>query len=633
LLNGITLIRGNAFGPEFENYRLEFHAIGEDNDWELIGSSSVPAFNNIIGEWYTGDLTEGTYIIKLTMLSHNNVEISDEIEVQVLSLFLTDETWKVPLDGKPSIIPNYGDFNGDGMNEIVVGTSSGIYMYNTDGTPKTENMPEFPDNNFLIPIAVGEIDGDGIDDIVALGYDPPMVYSYLSSEPDFVNYLANYPKLSFTGREHTFTKLFLKDMNSDGRDEIIVHIYDRSKPLGFIIEADGTSLYKFEYVSEFLPADLNNDGIDEIYAFNYNFSSLRRLDINGNIISELIMESDGEGFECSGLSAGDINNDGLAELIVFGHYDNGDYILHVFNYGLSPVPGWPHHLGIDPFVVPTNPIFGDIDNNGSLEYITGFFDLDISYILAWNLDGTSYLPESPNGHFATTPQMGMTNMLLLNDMNDDRMADIVTVANDDPFSSYMVQRIYAWDNEASLLSDFPLIVAPGTSTSARYTPSVGDINNDGYVDIIMTSADNSLLFVNLTDQVYHECASPVKHWRYNRRMNNIVPKSIQCNPTDNEEENNIKPSIYSLSQNYPNPFNPTTTIQFSLEKKSYTQLLIYNILGQNINSIIDKELPSGNHSIIWNGKDHNGNEVASGIYFYYIKTGNFSEARKMILLK
>jgi len=632
-LTGITSVRARAYGPEFTSYRLEYRPVEETDGWELISSSSVPAFDNVVGEWSTGELTEGIYILRLTMVSKNNGEIFNEIEVQVQSLFSSVDAWKVPLDGVPSIIPNYGDFDGDGINEIVVGTSSGIYIYNTDGTTKTENMPEFPDNNFLIPIAVGDLDGDDIDDIVALGYDPPMVYSYRSSEPDFVNYLANFPGINFSSTEHAFTKLFLKDMDGDGRDEIFVHLYDRNTPLGFIIEADGSGLHKFEYLSEFLPADLDKNGLDEIYAFNSNFSSLRQLDINGNVINEIIMESEGESFTCSGLTAGDVDNDGVLELIVFGYYGHSNFVLHAFNYGFFSVPGWPHNLGIDPFVIPTVPVFGDLDNNGTLEYVTGFFDLDISYILAWNLDGTSYLPGSPNGHFAVTPQMGIANMLLLNDMNDDRMADIVAVANDDPFANYRVQRIYAWDSEASLLSDFPLVVAPGTSTGNRHTPTVGDINNDGYVDMVMTTADNNLVFINLPGNIYRECSAPVGHWRYNRRMNNIIPEPIPCDPTDITNNETIVPSGFGLSQNYPNPFNPSTTIQFSLETKSFTQLSIYNILGQNIKTIINEELPAGNHSIIWDGLDHKGNEVSSGIYFYRIETKSFSAARKMILLK
>ncbi|MCP4704552.1 MAG: S8 family serine peptidase, partial [candidate division Zixibacteria bacterium] len=307
-LNGITSIGANAYGPEFTGYQLKFRPSEEENNWEEIHSSSIPAYDNIVGEWYTSDLPDDTYILKLTMYSSDNTEISDEVEVVVQSLFSSDETWKVSLDGTPSIIPSFGDFDGDGINEIVIGTSTGIYMYNPDGTPKTENIPDFPENNFIIPIAVGELDGDGIDDLVALGYDPPMVYSFCSSEPDFTYYLANYPSLSYTGSEYSFTKLFLKDMDSDGRDEIIVHMYDRTTPLGFIIKSDGSSHHMFPYVSEFLTGDLNNDGLDEIYAFNYNFSSLRQLDINGNTISEIIMDSDGKGFTCSGISAGDIDN-------------------------------------------------------------------------------------------------------------------------------------------------------------------------------------------------------------------------------------------------------------------------------------------------------------------------------------
>ncbi|RKX20261.1 MAG: hypothetical protein DRP51_06005 [Candidatus Zixiibacteriota bacterium] len=632
-LTGITSVRADAFGPEFKSYRLEYRAAGEENGWELISRSSVPAFDNIVGQWSTGELSEETYVLRLTMLANDDNEIFDETEVLVQSLFSSENAWKIPLTGIPSIIPNYGDFDGDGNNEIVIGTSSGIYMYYTDGTAKTENVPDFPENNFMIPIAVGELDGDGIDDMVALGYNPPMVYSYLSSGADFVNYLAHFPGLSFTATEHTFTKLFLKDIDNDGRDEIIIHIHDRTKPLGFIINSDGSSQQRFEYVSEFLPADLDNNGIDEIYAFIDDFSLLRRFDINGNSLDELTMEANGEGFSCYGLSAGDVDNDGLLELIVFGYYGDGDYVLLAFNYGFSPVPGWPHFLGIDPFIVPTVPIFGDLDNNGSLEYVTGFFDLDISYILAWNLDGTSYLPGSPNGHFSVTPQLGIANMLLLTDMNDDRMADIVAVANDDPFANYMVQRIYAWGNDALLLPDFPLIVAPGASTSNRHTPSVGDINGDGYIDMIITTADNSLAFVNFPGQLFRECSSPVKHWRYNRRMNNIIPQPIQCDPTDISDDRQQLPLAFGLSQNYPNPFNPATTIRFSLETKAHVRLSVYDILGRKITTLINEELPSGNHSITWNGKDYKGNEVASGIYFYRIETDSFSETRKMVLLK
>ncbi len=85
--------------------------------------------------------------------------------------------------------------------------------------------------------------------------------------------------------------------------------------------------------------------------------------------------------------------------------------------------------------------------------------------------------------------------------------------------------------------------------------------------------------------------------------------------------------------NYPNPFNPSTTIYFTADQAENTELFIYNIKGQTIKTLIDKNIPAGEHSIIWNGKDDNGKPVASGIYFYRLKVGDFEKSRKMLLLK
>ncbi|MCD4745102.1 MAG: T9SS type A sorting domain-containing protein, partial [Bacteroidales bacterium] len=89
-----------------------------------------------------------------------------------------------------------------------------------------------------------------------------------------------------------------------------------------------------------------------------------------------------------------------------------------------------------------------------------------------------------------------------------------------------------------------------------------------------------------------------------------------------------------LYQNYPNPFNTETTITFSItENTGNTELSIYNIRGQKIMTLINKELSAGKHSIIWKGNDKNNKRVPIGIYYYKIKTGKFSETKKMILMK
>ena len=110
------------------------------------------------------------------------------------------------------------------------------------------------------------------------------------------------------------------------------------------------------------------------------------------------------------------------------------------------------------------------------------------------------------------------------------------------------------------------------------------------------------------------------------------------NDVQNDENNNTVPKDFALLQNYPNPFNPSTSIEFSLPVAADVELNIFNILGQQVASLINEQQTAGNHSIIWNADDSKGIKLSSGIYLYKLKaTGidgsEFQETRKMILLK
>jgi hypothetical protein len=97
--------------------------------------------------------------------------------------------------------------------------------------------------------------------------------------------------------------------------------------------------------------------------------------------------------------------------------------------------------------------------------------------------------------------------------------------------------------------------------------------------------------------------------------------------TDIAEEIEII-SVYKLTQNYPNPFNPTTTISYSLTNNSLVQLKIFNILGQEVATLVNEEKPIGKYEI-----NFNASNLSSGVYFYKIQTGDFVQTKKMILLK
>jgi hypothetical protein len=103
--------------------------------------------------------------------------------------------------------------------------------------------------------------------------------------------------------------------------------------------------------------------------------------------------------------------------------------------------------------------------------------------------------------------------------------------------------------------------------------------------------------------------------------------------TDIAEPPDDLPRSFALSQNYPNPFNPSTTIEYSLPVRSKVTLSVFNILGQQVTTLVDEEQPAGTHAVPWDGTSDSGNGVASGVYLYRIKAGGFSDTRKMILLK
>ncbi|HBC47916.1 MAG TPA: hypothetical protein DEO84_01985 [candidate division Zixibacteria bacterium] len=93
------------------------------------------------------------------------------------------------------------------------------------------------------------------------------------------------------------------------------------------------------------------------------------------------------------------------------------------------------------------------------------------------------------------------------------------------------------------------------------------------------------------------------------------------------------PTETKLLGNYPNPFNPSTTIEFALSKPSDVKLDVFNLLGQKVTTLINSRMEAGNHSVIWNGRDANGNSVASGAYFYKLNTNDYASTRKMVLAK
>ena len=104
-------------------------------------------------------------------------------------------------------------------------------------------------------------------------------------------------------------------------------------------------------------------------------------------------------------------------------------------------------------------------------------------------------------------------------------------------------------------------------------------------------------------------------------------------PTDIIEQLNNLPQDFTLKQNYPNPFNPTTTIEFSLNRKTDVKLSIYNMMGQSVKTLQQGKLAAGTYSYIWDGRNQLNQKIASGTYLYQLQTDERVLVNKMILLK
>jgi hypothetical protein len=98
-------------------------------------------------------------------------------------------------------------------------------------------------------------------------------------------------------------------------------------------------------------------------------------------------------------------------------------------------------------------------------------------------------------------------------------------------------------------------------------------------------------------------------------------------------ETDATPKIAILYQNYPNPFNPSTSIEFSLPARERVSLKVFDVSGRLVRTLVDGPLPDGNHRYTWDGNNERGSSVASGVYFYILRSESIRQSRKAVLLR
>ena len=163
----------------------------------------------------------------------------------------------------------------------------------------------------------------------------------------------------------------------------------------------------------------------------------------------------------------------------------------------------------------------------------------------------------------------------------------------------------------------------------------GKLNGKGNYGFLITAISNDKKFITHQDKIH------IKIWD---RANsdalvydnfseeniwgniNIIEKNKLSKETDKTA--NVLPKEFELSQNYPNPFNPSTTFQFQIPEQNHVTLKVYDILGNEVATIVNGQLPTGSYNYQWEASG-----FASGVYIYRLQAGNFVKTKKLVLMK
>lgn len=168
------------------------------------------------------------------------------------------------------------------------------------------------------------------------------------------------------------------------------------------------------------------------------------------------------------------------------------------------------------------------------------------------------------------------------------------------------------DNENYLYIGTDLGVFATTNGGTNWVQEVNGMANVPVLDLDYRSSDNRLFAATHGRSMYSA----------------VLPGITSVNEVSNELPNN-----FNLSQNYPNPFNPITTFRYSLPQSENVKVSIFNLNGELIAEVVNQFQSAGTYEVVWNGKNNSGQQVASGTYIYKVQAGNYSESKKMILLK
>lgn len=561
-------------------------------------------------------MTKRTCLIRITLLAmFTTTLVATEVDTSYVIKW-HNEPWGmgglIPA-GPPWNMVGPFNFDGDGFGDFIVSSSyageycNGVYHYEAAGNDSIELkwVYTFYDlscsYDAYSSVAVGDIDGDGNQEILSLVDTSPGVsgqngLQIFEWNPDSMSFLSQPTYTWDMGLDSVWEagQIHVEDLDGDSKQEVVVSVMDGPwSELG----AGGTSrMMIFE-----LDTVINDSAI-----FNVEYQDE--------------VWSSWSGYN---ISVGDLDNDGFKEVYTVG-YEYFHIVIHE-NTGEDQYEYQTDFYVSSELYQRANQgiIIADIDNNGTSEMfcltsgvnsLSGDLLTPGSFFVASEIEDVSGLSFSSLSLFTTYD--GGLRQVNVGDADGDGNPNIYIAGHYD-------EAVYDWEymgGDPTSPSNYVERVVFMDDTTDNYTPGndqgkvrvaklfSGDIDNDGAGDIVFSSAS----FAADKPHIY----------------------MIEHSGTlgfDNEQP--PTPKEISIGQNYPNPFNPETRFQYSIHQSDHASLIIYDLLGKEVQTLFDGHRSAGTHVEKWTGIDKNNHMVSSGIYFYQLRVGKERITKKMIFEK
>jgi hypothetical protein len=572
-----------------------------------MADSIKPFFGNpgVRSVWVADDLDQdGKPEILVTDYTNKGRVHVLELDGDVLEL-----VWSSPVNpiggGSTPRWVRTGDLDGDGLGEIIFPNAESTALFG-DIRVRVFEWDGVNDNSYIHAIdldanafagqgvgdfrmsrevaEVYDFDGDGIDEFIMSNRDNRVYILGISGDvPGFGGWQieGGDPQMHVGAGSHWHS--IAADMNGDGNIEIINHMWNYA---GFwSINPTGPDTYVYpdtaqpnEYV-EFL----RSQSIDAVA-----YMGIQRVDVDGDGKDEIAM------IQYTGSSDRDY-----------------DVILVSKESSDDPLYDWDTtkyaYIGENLFEVGGNTVGAfwgigamDIDGDGQEEILLG--GAGNYHVVALKYNGSGDIMDAANYTASIIyegPDVTTWESITIN----DSLGVIDTVYTESPFISKM------------------------------FTGS--DINNNGNPEIIVSYQsvyDTTRYIYRSWDGSAFVQDSLIRV--SNPHRINVVVLEATLTGIKPLDISLVTPDDYKLEQNYPNPFNPTTSIRFALPMNKEISIKIYDILGNEVKTLIDKqEFEKGGYEVTWDGTNNLGKSVASGQYIYTLNYGNFTKSMKMTLLK